>query len=491
MTPLLQSLKNKIAMKKSISVNIKGTVFNIEEDAFDVLKKYLDTIKKYFSNYEDSSEIYDDIEARVAELLHEKLNTDKEVITSGDVDQVVSAMGKVEDFAEQEEEFSNSATEEKIESEKQNHTQSEGSKRFFKDGNNKIVSGVCSGIAHYFAIDPFWIRLIFVLSPFMTFGGAFIVYIILAIILPVSHDLTDNSVKKLYRDGEEAVIGGVSAGVAKFFGVDPVIVRIFFVIAAFFGVGIFTYLVLWLIIPEAKTRSEKMQMDGEPITISNIEKNIKDNLNLKDNDGKEGTLATILLFPFRLIAQILNGVVKLFKPFSEFIIQLIRFVGGFGFIAIGLSMMFGFFVLLAVGIGMVSGENIQVNSNIPIEMFTTISPSYGLIAGFFAGFFPALLFVLLGLSLFASRVIVKPIVFGAIFGFWIISIAVLAGTGIYIAKDFNEESKIKTQKTFSISSDELNIDLNESESRFGWDNVDLVIKTTLDESLTFKDSPTI
>ena len=472
-------------MKKSISVNIKGTIFNIEEDAFESLKKYLDSIKSYFSSYDDSTEIYDDIEVRIAEILHEKLSKDKEVITTEDVENVISTMGKVEDFAEQEEEYQAENTESNSEYEPNFTTSSENAndkKRFYKDGKRKIISGVCSGIANYFCIDPFWIRLIFVLSPFFTAGTAIIIYIILAIILPENHDLGESNVKKLFRDGEDSVIGGVASGIAKYFGTDPVWVRILFVASFFlFGTGPFIYLVIWIITPEAKTRSEKMQMEGEPITISNIEKNIKENLNLKDEQGNESSLATILLFPFRLLAQILTGLGALVKPFSVFLLALIRFVGGFTFLSVGLSMLFTFFILLAVGIGLVSGNDVEIISNIPISSYSTAIPGYGMIAAFFAGFFPSLLFILLGLSLFAKRMLLKPLVLGAIFGFWIISLGFLIGTAAFVSKGFQEESKITKKEILPIADDEIILELNGNGSDV--DNVELVIKTTRDTNI--------
>lgn len=469
-------------MKKSISVNIKGAIFNIEEDAFSTLKEYLDSLKNYFSNYEDSTEIYDDIEARVAELLHAKLNKEKEVIEANDVNQVIAAMGKLEDFVEMEDDFKQEEqtdyTSEQTNNQNKKHSEE---KRFYKDSTRKMISGVCAGIAHYFSIDPFWIRLVFILVFFATaVFPIFITYIILAIILPANNKLEENTVKKLFRNGEEGIIGGVSSGIAKFLGTDPVIIRVIFVIAAFSGFGILTYFIFWLIVPEAKTRSEKMQMEGEPITISNIEKNIKDNLNLKDENGNESTLATILLFPFRFIAQIFNGIAPLIKPFATFFIQFIRFVGGFGLLSVGLALITTFSIALAVGIGFIDPSHPLIHSNIPLPLFLNSVPFIGVIAVFFVGFFPSLIFILLGISLFSKKSIVRPVIFGAIFGLWIISIGVLTGTVGYIIKDYSDEGKIKKQEVIAINGDELIIELNDNDSNF--ENVDLTIKTSIDSN---------
>ena len=91
--------------------------------------------------------------------------------------------------------------------------------------------------------------------------------------------------KKLYRDTENGILGGVSSGLGHYFGVDSVWIRIALVLLVFagFGTGIIAYLVLWVVMPEAKTTSEKLEMRGEPINISNIEKKVKEEFgNLSD-----------------------------------------------------------------------------------------------------------------------------------------------------------------------------------------------------------------
>lgn len=92
--------------------------------------------------------------------------------------------------------------------------------------------------------------------------------------------------KKLFRDDEEAAIGGVCAGIGHFFGVDKIWLRIAFLVAFFgFGFGIILYIILWAIIPTAKTTAERLEMRGEPININNIGKSIKDEYNnLKDSN---------------------------------------------------------------------------------------------------------------------------------------------------------------------------------------------------------------
>ena len=85
--------------------------------------------------------------------------------------------------------------------------------------------------------------------------------------------------KRLYRDPDQRYIGGVCAGIAAWIGINPVILRLAFIVFAFFGgASIPVYVLLWIIIPKAKTTAQKLSMRGEPVTIGNIEKNIKESL---------------------------------------------------------------------------------------------------------------------------------------------------------------------------------------------------------------------
>ncbi len=95
--------------------------------------------------------------------------------------------------------------------------------------------------------------------------------------------------KKLYRDGSDKFLGGVSSGMAHYLSVDIIWVRIGWLIAAFgFGFGFIAYPILWILLPEAVTTSEKLEMEGEPVNISNIEKKIRDEITEASSRVKEG-----------------------------------------------------------------------------------------------------------------------------------------------------------------------------------------------------------
>src|SRR5580658_255355 len=133
-------------MNKTIIININGIVFHIEEDAYEILKNYMTDVKRHFSNSADSLEITTDIENRIAEMFSEILEKEnKQVIVEQDVKLVIEQMGTVADFESAENDgqhepggYAYGNTERR---------------RLFRDPDDHLVGGVCSGIANYFDID--------------------------------------------------------------------------------------------------------------------------------------------------------------------------------------------------------------------------------------------------------------------------------------------------------------------------------------------------
>ena len=165
-------------MKKTFTINISGSIFHIDDDAFEKLQKYLHILNKHFNTAVEGQEILQDIEARIAELFIEKTNNKVEVITDAMVDEMIARMGKPEDFMEQEEEPSKQKTEDN-----QPEQETKIRRRLYRDGESRVLGGVCSGLGAYFNIDPVILRIIFVLVLFM--GGASVpVYLILWIVVP-------------------------------------------------------------------------------------------------------------------------------------------------------------------------------------------------------------------------------------------------------------------------------------------------------------------
>ena len=283
-------------MKKTFTISLGHSVFNVEEDAYDVLKMYLDSIKNYFQKMENDSEIISDFELRIAENFSSKLSSGKQYINLSDVKEVIQIMGSLDDFQEIYDD--DDQTEDVKEEKKENN-------KLYRDSSNRIIAGVCSGIAEYFKIDPIIVRTIF----FIAAPLQLIVYIILWIGVP-SKDFDPNFRKKLYRDKENGIIGGVSKGLSNYLKIDVTVVRVIFVASLFFGgAGLLFYLLLWFFTKEAKTIGEKMNMSGFNVNLSNIEDFIKKKT--KNLNSPENTLTKVFLFPFRLLAPLINAFLKI------------------------------------------------------------------------------------------------------------------------------------------------------------------------------------
>ena len=300
-------------MKKIININLSGRVIPIEDSAYEKLQAYIESLRRYFANEESRDEIINDIESRIAELLHEKIRKGAAAVTDEDVNEVIASMGTVEDFEAEEKENATSGTTASVaqEGNQQNYTYAEKKPRgrLYRDSNDKFIGGVCSGIATYLNVDPAVVRLLFAIIGFGT-GIGFLAYIILWIVLPPK-DLDGYSGKRLYRNPDDRILGGVAGGLAAYFDkkvsnirlifAAPVLLNIIINIFSGFrwdndfdlvmnigfgsltGTFILTYIILWIVLPEANTDYEKMEMRGEKVDVNRIRQNVKEGMgNMKD-----------------------------------------------------------------------------------------------------------------------------------------------------------------------------------------------------------------
>ncbi|MFY0594709.1 PspC domain-containing protein [Roseivirga sp.] len=466
-------------MKKNISINISGIIFHIEEDGYERFKKYLDSINRYFASYEDSEEIVADIESRIAELFLEKLDDGKQVISIEDVDVLINTMGQISDFEAMEEEadFSkqepvsdNAQTEEKEKSkkEKKRKTTNQNSttpppRRLQRDSQNQVLGGVAAGLAHYFKTDPIWTRGAFIV--FTLTGLSPLVYIIMWIAIPANDALVEQTtVKKLYRNPDERVLGGVASGLANYFKVDSIGVRIAFILLTFAGIGILTYIVLWIICPKANSITDKMQMKGEKVTLSNIDSSIKQNKEEELNPKGENAFTTILLFPFRLIGKVFSLTGKVLAPLFQFIGAAIRVFTG-GVIAItGISVMFSLLVTAGVVLGLYNGDWFIYGNEaeyFPYEVFTNTFPELGLLFVLIAIFIPFLYVFIAGITIIAKRKIMSGSVGWSILGIWMIAVIGTFAILPNIIRDFSEEGYYEEVEAVNIQADTLFIGIND------------------------------
>lgn len=166
-------------MKKTVSINIAGFVFNIEETAYEQLGDYLAKIKSNFVDDAERDEIMDDIEYRIAELFHEKISKTREVIIEADIDEIISTLGHPTDFANEDEEKTHIPEEPTV-----------AHKRLFRDRDGGLLGGVCSGLGHYFSVDPLIFRALFIIL-LVLFGTGVLLYILLIFIIPEAKTTAD------------------------------------------------------------------------------------------------------------------------------------------------------------------------------------------------------------------------------------------------------------------------------------------------------------
>ncbi|MFZ9982546.1 MAG: PspC domain-containing protein [Cyclobacteriaceae bacterium] len=435
-------------MKKTITINISGIVFHIEEDGYELLKTYLDSVKKHFLSFKDSQEIITDIESRIAEIFMSRISETKQALTAEDVNYLIRTMGQPSEFTE--------ATETE---EHETGTQSGSgasaaktfSKKLFRDNRKKVLGGVCAGLAHYFRFDPAWVRLLFAL---LIFAGGFIIiaYILMWAIIPGSDFLEDQtSIKKIYRDAERKVIGGVAAGIASYTGTDISVIRLIFAGLVFAGgFGVILYIILWLAIPEAKTLTEKMEMQGQPVTLSNIEKTIKEKLNEKE--GEESALAKIILFPFRVIATIITAIGSAIFPFLKALGKIIAIAIGIILTVTGAALTLAILIVGAMLIGVWSSSSgaadwIMLSGSLPLETFHNTFSVWTILFASLTLFIPSLLLSLLGISLIINRSVLNKVTGWSILAIFMISLAVTIFTIPSAIMKFSEDGYFKRERS--------------------------------------------
>ena len=177
-------------MKEITRIHLAKTPFSVEVDAKKSLEQYLDSIQK---NMHAEPEAMREIEARMVELLAERGVSKDGVISHDDVLAVQQQMGDPQDFADGEAPETVDTAETNV---------SKATKRLMRDPDNAILGGVCAGIAAYWGINPLWVRLLFIFSPFITFGTSLLIYIVLWISMPEAQ----TAAEKLQMRGEEVTL---------------------------------------------------------------------------------------------------------------------------------------------------------------------------------------------------------------------------------------------------------------------------------------------
>lgn len=351
-------------MNKTININLGGIFFHIDEEAYQKLRRYLDAIRNSLSDdAQGKDEILNDIELRISELLSERIKNDRQVVNENDIDEITKIMGKPEDYLVDEETSFESTKSRK----------STSSKKLFRDGDDKFLGGVCSGLGHYFGIDPLWIRILWLI---LLFG---------------------------------------------------------------FGIGFLIYPLLWILIPLASTTAEKLQMKGEPVNISNIERKIREefqDVSSRVKDGFNDVTEKVKSSEFRNKAK--SGIQEVVETLGNILISFFKVIGKL----IGALLIFiASITLIGLLIGAFSVGSFEILGfgnefvHYPPFIFNSFFPSWLLVIFLFIAIsIPFVVLFMLGLKIISNNIkSFSTATKLSLFGIWIIALLGLAFAGINFA----------------------------------------------------------
>ncbi|MCA4776138.1 PspC domain-containing protein [Empedobacter stercoris] len=369
-------------MDKTVSISIGGFSFVLDEIAYNKLKTYLQDVKTSLRGTEGIEDIIEDVEIRIAELFRERLKF-REVVNEDDINFVIATMGHPDQY--------------KVEDEEGETTSSTNSS-YTSSSNNQSYGGQQTGA------------------------------------------------KRLYRDPDDTIVTGLSAGLAHYMGVDPWFVRSIWLVLGILGIFtagvsfllvLFCYFILLIFVPKAKTTSEKLQMYGQPANIDTLKKNVEQASETVVSGGKE-------------LSNKLGGVFGVFGRLLLWFIGFIILSSGIGLIVAGF---FFFFTTW---------------TEMPTELFGYIVEEewMSMAAKIFGGILmviPGVLLTILGVKCFWNRVTVsKAVIFGSI-ALWFVALFAIIGISISTASKFRNSVEMTEDKVLNIPSDTLQIEFSNRE----------------------------
>ena len=362
-------------MKTTIKINLSGQIFNLDEDAYQVLKDYLDSISRRFRDTEEGNEIIGDIESRIAELFQEKITEKKEVITIEDVRGIIDIMGQPEDILDEEESPGSESG--------KTYTRQKKSRKLYRDPDNAAIGGVCAGLAAYFGMENWVMRLLWVIF-FLATGG---------------------------------------------------------------GVLLILYIVLWIAVPKAETAAEKLEMRGERVTVSNIEKTVREEYETVKENVKGGYEKVKNSKEMKKTRNVLDEIFHVIGQFILIVFKIILFIIGFAFIIGGLislsALSIGFFFSSTVFPMKFFGSDIHSFADI----FGFADPSsitFISIALFFTIVIPIIALIYGGIKMIFRFKANDKMIGLAAFVLWILSVIFLISMAAFEGLHFTDQGRTST-----------------------------------------------
>lgn len=309
-------------MKKTINISLGGRAFNLEEDAYEKLDRYISSVKQHFGDNPDKDEIISDIEHRIAEQF-ELLNKQDQIITVKEVSELIKIMGTVDQI----------------------------------DGSEN---------AHQSHSD-------------------------------------EHSYRKLYRDMDNGILGGVATGIAAYFDIDPWLIRLAFAASVLIGGGgVIAYLILWIVIPEARTTTERLRMRGSAVNLESITKNARETRDKLKEVGEKGAGAA---------GHVVRGIFKVIQK----LVGLFIVVAAAGLLA---------FLTVSLVVGLLQKDSASFGFPLarvaPPQTYVLI-----LVVSYLAIFIPLLFVLMFGASALRSKSVFNSKAGFSLLGLWFI--ALIAG----------------------------------------------------------------
>ncbi len=338
-------------MKEVKKCSISGIAFTLDNDAYVLLDRYLESLKAAYAETADGDEIVADIEARIAELILSRQENSR-VVEAPLLQQVISQMGTAEDISSE----SDADTGKK---------QPRIPRRLYRDTQNARLGGVCAGLGRYFDIDATWVRLTF-FAPLLL--------LIFVEVLPFSRVLSS------------------------FFG-------------NLFGVFVLGYFIMWFAVPAARSARQKLEMEGEAITVRSISDRT---VRSSETNGEVKSLIARVIYA---LGQLVLIVIKIFIGFFIFVLT------------------FAACILLIVLFALLFGD-LASSGGMTIAGWVITTRIMGVTA-LLTGLIPLLLLIYILFCLIASR---KPSGRAALIVFllWMLSIIV---TGALALREFSGERR--------------------------------------------------
>ncbi len=368
-----------------------------------MLSTYLESLKAYLGKSAGREEIIADIESRIAELFSEKITDRNQVVTQGDVELVIATLGQPEQYMIDDEDLEPGT----------------------EEGENATE--------------------------------------------PIATEFTDGKKvkRRVFRNSDDKIAGGVLSGFATYFDTDPLWWRLGFVLIFFLGWGspIFLYLIMWIIIPEARTRAEKLQMYGEAITVESLKRTVEEETEhirkraagLTDDTTAE-KLRTGLQEIFHFLETAVRAIVKVIG-------KIVGVFFGLGGLAFAIFLIVAWFVHLTTG----PSEDHQLHSNIFSDFFGIFPATEA--DGTLIQYGALLLFVSmsLGMLLMGLRILFKQVEnikkyrIGLILGtVGMIGGIMLAIGSVRTAVDFREQEVTTSRVVVPVAKDTITLMVNES-----------------------------